>query len=43
MNFTVGNVLKSFVLTLNNVVTLRFDNRIILGGYNVLVETAYNL
>ena len=40
---SVGNVLKSFVLTLVKVVVSRFDNHIILGGYNVLVETAYNL
>ena len=39
----VGNVLKSFVLTLFRVVTSRFDSRIILAGYNVLLETAYNL
>ena len=39
----VGNVLKSFVLALVKVVTSTFDNRVNLGGYNVLVETAYNL
>ena len=40
---TVGNVLKSIVLTLVKVVTSRFDRHIILGGYDVLLETAYNL
>ena len=39
----VGNILKSIVLTLVKAVASRFDNHIILGGYNVLVETAYNL
>ena len=39
----VGNVLKSIVLTLVEAVTSRFDYHIILGGYNVLLETAYDL
>ena len=39
----VGNVLKSFVITLDRVVVSRFDSRIILDCYNVLQETAYNL
>ena len=38
-----GNVLKSFVVTLVKVVTSRLDSRIILGGCNVLLKTAYNL
>ena len=39
------NVLKLFVLTLTfgKVVTSRGNRHIILSGYNVLVETAYNL
>ena len=39
----VENLLKSFVLALVKVVTSKFDNRVNLGGYNVLLETAYNL
>lgn len=33
----------AIVLTLVGVVTSRFDNHIILGGYIVLLETSYNL
>ena len=42
-SLTIGNVLKSFVFILVKVVVSRFDSHIILGGYNVLIETAYNL
>ena len=36
---TVGNHRSTLV----KVVTSRFDRHIILGGYNVLLETTYNL